>query len=159
MDTDMTCFSGEPSGDMRNINRKIVIGLCLSGLAAPLYVQSSELVYRPVNPSFGGNPANSTHLFNIANSQNDHGNPGFTSNNRKSELDQFNERVQRLVLSQIASAVARPIVGSSGELVPGQVETQDFVITVENIGNDHLKLTTLDKLTGEETVFELNQSP
>ena len=144
---------------MNNVNRKILIGLSLLGSLASLSIHASELVYRPVNPSFGGNPANSTHLFNIANSQNDHGDPAFKSNNRKSELDQFNERIQRLVLSQVASAVARPIVGSSGELVPGQVETQDFVITVENIGNDHLKMTTLDKLTGEETVFELNQSP
>ncbi len=138
-------------------NRRILAGMALVVMAASS--GASELVYTPVNPSFGGNPLNSNHLFNIANGQNDHGDSGLRGASQKSELDQFNERIQRLVLSQIASAVARPIVGSGGELVPGEVETQDFVITVENIGSDMLRITTLEKLTGEETVFELNQHP
>ena len=136
----------------------MVFGMAMLLIAAAPGV-ASELVYTPVNPSFGGNPLNSNHLFNIANGQNDHGDPGLGNASRKSELDQFNERIQRLVLSQVASAVARPIVGSAGELIPGEVETQDFVITVENIGSDLLRITTLEKLTGEETVFELNQHP
>ncbi len=136
----------------------MVFGMAMLLIAAAPGV-ASELVYTPVNPSFGGNPLNSNHLFNIANGQNDHGDPGLDNASRKSELDQFNERIQRLVLSQVASAVARPIVGSAGELIPGEVETQDFVITVENIGSDLLRITTLEKLTGEETVFELNQHP
>ena len=136
----------------------MVFGMAMLLIAAAPGV-ASELVYTPVNPSFGGNPLNSNHLFNIANGQNDHGDPGLDNASRKSELEQFNERIQRLVLSQVASAVARPIVGSAGELIPGEVETQDFVITVENIGSDLLRITTLEKLTGEETVFELNQHP
>lgn len=120
---------------------------------------ASELVYTPINPSFGGNALNSNHLFNIANGQNDHDDPDGSSRLSKTELEEFNDRIQRLVLSQVASAVARPIVGSGGELVPGTVTTEDFVITVEDLGGDSLRITTLEKLTGEETIFELDQTP
>ena len=128
-------------------------------LVCSLSSYSSELVYTPVNPSFGGNPLNSGHLLNIAKDQNKHKDSNSFSSLKKTELEQFNDRIQRLVLSQVASAVARPIVGDSGKLVPGEVVTQDFVITVEDIGENSLRITTLEKLTGEETVFELNQSP
>lgn len=33
--------------------------------------QAQDIVYEPVNPSFGGNPFNSAHLLGIANAQND----------------------------------------------------------------------------------------
>ena len=38
----------------------------LIGLASAAAVQATELVYTPVNPSFGGNPLNGTWLLNNA---------------------------------------------------------------------------------------------
>ena len=39
-------------------------------LAFPAAASAGELVYQPVNPSFGGNPLNGPNLLNSANSQN-----------------------------------------------------------------------------------------
>ncbi|WP_238995824.1 curli assembly protein CsgF, partial [Sphingomonas solaris] len=39
----------------------------------------AEIVYQPVNPSFGGNPFNSSHLLGIANAQNDYKDPASTA--------------------------------------------------------------------------------
>ena len=47
----------------------------LIGLASAAAVQATELVYTPVNPSFGGNPLNGTWLLNNAQAQNDHDDP------------------------------------------------------------------------------------
>lgn len=138
---------------------KLYITAWMAFLILVTQTHASELVYTPINPSFGGSPLNSSHLFTVANGQNDNKDPNSASRLSKSELEAFNDRIQRLVLSQVASAVSRPIVGSGGELVPGTVTTEDFVITVEDLGGDSLRITTLEKLTGEETIFELNQSP
>ena len=46
----------------------------VAALIAPA-LHASELVYRPVNPSFGGNPLNSSHLLGTANAQNDYKDP------------------------------------------------------------------------------------
>ncbi|TVV76780.1 curli assembly protein CsgF, partial [Sphingomonas solaris] len=50
--------------------------LCLIGASAPAL---AEIVYQPVNPSFGGNPFNSSHLLGIANAQNDYKDPASTA--------------------------------------------------------------------------------
>ena len=52
-------------------------------IAFPLGQQAlaQDIVYQPVNPSFGGNPFNSNHLLGIANAQNDFTNPASSSSN------------------------------------------------------------------------------
>lgn len=43
----------------------LVLGVAL--LVAPIEGMTQDLVYQPVNPSFGGSPLNSGHLLSIAN--------------------------------------------------------------------------------------------
>ena len=50
-------------------------GLLLLGLGSCGLVQATELVYTPINPSFGGNPLNGTWLLNNAQAQNDYDDP------------------------------------------------------------------------------------
>ena len=117
---------------------------------------ASELVYTPINPSFGGNPLNSSHLINLANSQNDYKDPDLSGRDKKSSLEDFNDRLQRSILSRLTSVLSSSIVGSNGQVTPGSFETTDFVINVEDLGGDSMRITTTDKVTGDETVFEIS---
>lgn len=118
--------------------------------------QASELVYTPVNPSFGGNPLNGSVLMNQATAQNKFKEPT-ESAAEQSSLDQFNTMLQSAILSRVSSAVTSSIVGTDGKLVPGVVETTDFNITITNLQSGLLQITTTDKRTGQTTQFQVNQ--
>ena len=54
-----------------------LVGVSVSGFASS--VNASELVYRPTNPTFGGDPLNGNWLLSQATAQTDGGgSPGFT---------------------------------------------------------------------------------
>src|SRR3546814_7176938 len=58
--------------------------LSFSSIAGTASAQ--DMVYTPINPSFGGNPFNSSHLIGIANAQNNFKDPkSTTSNSQRSE--------------------------------------------------------------------------
>lgn len=131
-----------------------VFALC----CASANVQSSELVYVPVNPSFGGNPLNGPVLLNQANAQNsftEHSSSSASSS--QSTLNQFNSMLQSAILSRVSSAVTSSIVGADGKLTPGTVETTDFTISIVNLSPGLLQITTTDKTTGQTTSFQINQ--
>lgn len=138
------------------MNKSMLLVSCTAYLLLFGTVSASELIYTPVNPSFGGNPLNGSHLLNKANAQNDFTDPNATEREEQSAIDEFNESLQRSILSRITSALSASIVGDDGKIKPGQFETTDFVITVEDLGGDQVRITTTDKLTGDETVFEIN---
>jgi curli production assembly/transport component CsgF len=85
-----------------------------TGLAAALFatqLQASEIVYQPVNPSFGGNPFNSGHLLGVANSINDYKDPNALNNSDPAK--QFLRTIQSRLLSTIASQVTELIFGDN----------------------------------------------
>lgn len=116
---------------------------------------ATELVYTPVNPHFGGSPLNGSVLLNAAQAQNKTKDPDSTLNKKESALQQFNESLQRSVLGRLAAAATSNILGPNGQLIPGSVETGDFVITITDTGNGSLRVVTTDKLTGASTSFEV----
>lgn len=129
--------------------------ICMGGAAV-----AGELVYTPVNPSFGGSPLNGAVLLNSAQAQNKTKDPDAASPfsaAQKSPLEQFNEVLERSVLNRLASAAMGGVVGSGGELIPGTVETANFTITITDLSGGMLKVTTLDKTTGASTTFEVSQ--
>lgn len=127
----------------------------LSGLSAG--VSASELVYVPINPSFGGNPLNGPVLLNQANAQNTFTDKSSSSASTQSTLNQFNSMLQSAILSRVSSAVTSSIVGTDGKLTPGTVETTDFTISIVNLSPGLLQITTTDKTTGQSTSFQINQ--
>jgi curli production assembly/transport component CsgF len=118
-------------------------------------VSASELVYTPVNPSFGGNPLNGAVLMNQATAQNKF--KESIDSGDQSALTQFNTMLQSAILSRVSSAVTSSIVGADGSLTPGTVETTDFRITITNLQSGLLQITTTDKSTGQTTQFQVNQ--
>lgn len=69
------------------------------------------MVYRPVNPTFGGNPFNSQHLLGIANAQNKFKDP--EAADRGSEADIFARQLQSRLLSALSSQIVDAIFGEN----------------------------------------------
>lgn len=134
------------------------VAYCLAFLVSG--AAATELVYVPVNPSFGGNPGNGPGLLGSASATNKHtadsglGGPSFLN---QSPLDQFNQTLERTVLSQLASSATSKLIGTDGKLMPGTFSTSNFTITIVDAGGGMLNITTTDKTTGTSTSFAVGQ--
>ncbi|KGD65975.1 curli assembly protein CsgF [Alcanivorax nanhaiticus] len=120
-----------------------------AGLLLATGVAASELVYQPVNPNFGGNPLNGSHLLGNAQAQNDYKDPEASSSGyeRPSDLERLTSSLQSRLLSQLLADVG---AGNEGSIV-----TEDFAI---NIVDDQGVLSILieDINTGEVTQIEVD---
>lgn len=121
-------------------------GLLLAGTGA----MAQDLVYEPINPSFGGNPFNSAHLLGIANAQNDFRDPRSTASG-SSQADIFARQLQSRLLSALSSQIVEAIFGEnpqqSGTISFGG-QTIDFFRSLTevtlNITNDETgEVTTI----------------
>lgn len=119
---------------------------CLA-FAAPSAAQ--DLTYKPVNPSFGGNPFNSAHLLGIANAQNDFKDPDAKESG--SQADIFARQLQSRLLSALSSQIVDAIFGEN----PQEHGTIKFGgQTIEFVrGLDEVTLTITDDATGEVTTI------
>jgi curli production assembly/transport component CsgF len=102
-----------------------------------------------VNPSFGGNPFNSSHLLGIANAQNKFKDP--SSATRGSEAEIFARQLQSRLLSALSSQIVEAIFGEN----PQQQGTIQFGgQTIEFVrGLEEVTLTITDDATGEITTI------
>lgn len=135
----------------------VAVIICASSIAC----RAGGLVYTPINPAFGGNPNNGIFLLNEAAAQNNKTNPNALSPGsgfqQLSPLQQFNQALQSAILNRIASAVTGGVVDANGHLIPGTIQTTSFTITIVDIGNGMVRITTIDKATGQSTQFEVSQ--
>lgn len=139
-----------------------MFSLALVSIAAVLHnpARATDLVYTPVNPSFGGSPLNGSVLLNAAQAQNktkDPDAPKPTATGQQTSLQQFNDILERSVLSRLASAATSGIMGPNGQLIPGTVNTGNFSIQISDLGGGLLQVTTTDKATGATTSFQVGQ--
>ncbi|MGB6104718.1 MAG: curli assembly protein CsgF [Pusillimonas sp.] len=122
---------------------------------------ATELVYYPFNPSFGGNPLNGSVLLNSALATNKHTDPRMDNADQgieeRSPLELFNETLERSIISRLATAASSRIVNADGQFIPGNLETDSFLINIVDLGNGFLSITTTDKLTGGETTFQVGK--
>ena len=123
-------------------------------LAGP--AMATELIYYPRNPSFGGNPAYGTVLLNSALATKTHKAPGSDERGGiedRTPLEQFNDTLERQVVNRLTTAATSRIIGPNGNLIPGNLETDNFIIHIADLGNGMLNVTTTVKLTGASTAF------
>ena len=143
----------------KNIDlRKMTGPFVLAGLMSfASIINAQELVYQPINPSFGGNPLNSPHLLATANAQKDSG----RSNSRsltgglssQADSDLFLRQLKSRLLSSLASQVSEAIFGENPQDF-GTVTFGDQQVTFERT-LDSIRLVVLDDATGTETVIEV----
>lgn len=129
------------------MDRKLLLGVLALALltmeAGPL--QASDLVYTPINPSFGGNPGNSNHLFAVANAQKSatafdsksslsgSGSGGSGSGAGTSSASLFVAQLQGRLLSALASQVTDAIFGENPQ-DHGTVTFGDTTVVFDNTG-------------------------
>ncbi|MCW8995384.1 MAG: curli production assembly protein CsgF [Psychromonas sp.] len=113
-----------------------------------VHVSATELIYTPVNPSFGGNPYNSSHLFNVANAINDYSGPkvdyGYEP---QSALDRLASSLESRLISEF--------LADAGAGNTGQLETDDFILSAVDI-DGALLIRIEDKVTGESSEIQVS---
>lgn len=108
-------------------------------------INATELVYTPVNPSFGGNPLNGNFLLQKAQSQNAHK----PEDRGLSFVEKFQDALERNIINSLTRRIA------DGELVEGVYNTGEFLIEVQN-GTDGSVIVNITNLeTGEVTVITI----
>lgn len=130
------------------MNRKrFVLGTAVSCLFITCTTLATELVYTPINPSFGGNALNSSHLFGVANAINDYQAPldesGFES---ESSLERLANSLESRLISQLLADV--------GNGNTGQLETDDFFLNIVD-DSGSLIVQIVDKVSGESTEIKV----
>jgi len=84
----------------------VLLSLCES-------VSAQDIVHGFQNPSFGGNPFNSSHLLGLAEIQNQHEEPRDTvSATANSQSDLFVRQLQSRLLSSLSSSLSEAITGA-----------------------------------------------
>jgi len=127
---------------------------------------AQDLTYTPINPSFGGNPLNSSHLLSIANAQRtatafdaDDGQDTIFGDTGEdtgpSDADLFVRQLQGRLLSALASQVTEAIFGDS----PSESGTVTFGSTTVTFARDlgEIRLTIVDSLDGTVTEIVVPQ--
>ena len=121
--------------------------ICLGGCGL---AQATELVYTPINPSFGGNPLNGTWLLNNAQSQNDFDDPDIKARITPvgtSALERFTSQLQSRLLGQLLDNIS---TGNTGSL-----STDAFIVNVTD-DSGALTIVVTDRATGEISEIRVN---
>lgn len=140
--------------------KSLLTTLFLAAVAAPSH--AADLVYTPINPSFGGNPLNSNHLFAAANAQrtatardaNDGGNDsgGVIDNpdqNNNLDFELFVRQLQSRLLSALSSQVSEAIFGDNAQDA-GLITFGDQQVSFERTPTE-IRLTITDFAAGSTT--------
>lgn len=117
--------------------------------AAPAPVAAQDLTYQPINPTFGGNPFNSSHLNALANAQNKERDPA--SQTTSSQADIFARQLQSRLLSALSSQIVDAIFGENPQ-ERGTISFGGQTVTFVR-GLEEVTLTITNDETGEVTTI------
>jgi curli production assembly/transport component CsgF len=127
-----------------------LVAFSLGLLVATNGASAQDLVYEPINPSFGGNPFNSAHLLGIANAQNDFRDPR-SSASGNSQADIFARQLQSRLLSALSSQIVEAIFGENPQqqgTISFGGQTIDFFRSLDSV-----TLNITNDETGEVTTI------
>ncbi len=126
----------------------------VSLLAFASFASAQDLVYTPVNPSFGGSPFNSAHLLAIAefdrpDAPEDDDQFDFDFGFEDSQADQFTRQLESRILSQLSFDIVDKIF--SGTEQSGTVEFGATSLFFERFLDGSVRLIITDATTGGVT--------
>jgi curli production assembly/transport component CsgF len=132
-----------------SLNR--ICAFILLGLSMPLAI-ATEMVYVPMNPSFGGNPANAAGLLANATAQNTNKAPVL------SPVAQFNASLQQAILNHVLSQATAIMFPGNTTITSSTapINTGAFTITfgpVPGGATGAVLVTTTDNTTGAVSTF------
>lgn len=106
-----------------------------------------QLVYKPVNPAFGGDTFNHQWLLAAANAQNSFTDPN-EQDSEQSELEEFRDNLNRQILGQLSRNLFDSQLGDG--LTTGTFNFGTLSIEIFESG-EGLVINILDTTTGEQT--------
>ena len=130
--------------------------LAVMSLSCPALAQ--ELVYTPVNPSFGGNPFNSSHLLSIAEA--DRPDPpaasssAFAAASGATQTDFFIRQLESRILSRLSLDITDAIFGEGAE-PSGTFSFNQTTLSFETLIDGTILLDIVDNATGATTTIEV----
>ncbi|MCB8890622.1 curli assembly protein CsgF [Vreelandella malpeensis] len=130
---------------MNHPRRSIAVNLlAAAALATTLGASAGELVYRPLNPSFGGDPFMGSYLLGKAQAQDTNTDPNARSVQSLSSTDRLVQNLESRLISQLISDVG------AGNVNQGSFDSGEFNVVVSDDGGQ-LVVRVVDKLTGDVT--------
>ena len=115
---------------------------------------ATELVYQPVNPSFGGYPANGTFLLALADAQNTIKDPEAAAYQAQNPLNSFSDTLNRRILSILAEKIVNTAFGDTTSVISsGQYVVGDYIIDVDT--SNGVTVVISDPLTGGSTTVSI----
>ncbi|WP_224487932.1 curli production assembly/transport component CsgF [Robertkochia flava] len=109
---------------------------------------AQQLTYKPKNPAFGGDTFNYQWLLSSANAQNSFQNQG-SQREERSELQEFQESLNRQVLGQLTRSVFNSQLGEDG-LKEGTFNVGSLVLEIFE-SDEGFVINILDTNSGEQT--------
>ena len=117
----------------------------LAGLLISTSCMAGELVYTPVNPTFGGNPANASGLQANASAQNQTKAPPVPQAAPLTALDRFTQQLESAVLNRLTLSAVNGLFDAQGKVLPNRTVTAgNYVIAITTDASGNLVLTTSD---------------
>ncbi|PWN62015.1 curli production assembly/transport component CsgF [Chryseobacterium oncorhynchi] len=126
----------------------IIILIFIAGI---FYGKSQQLVYKPVNPAFGGDTFNYQWLLSSANAQNPFDEKTDYSKllDRVNSLDSFTQSLNRQILSELSRKLFEDQFGE-GSIKPGNYLFGSLYLQITNT-NQGLLINILDTSTGDQS--------
>ncbi|MFG6668142.1 curli assembly protein CsgF [Halomonas sp. HNIBRBA4712] len=130
---------------MKGKQRGFVLGAITAlALAGGTQALAGELVYQPMNPSFGGDPFVGNYMLNKAQAQDTNTDPNARSFDRLSSTDRLVQSLESRLISQLINDVG------AGNVNQGAFDSGEFNVVVSDDGGQ-LSVRVVDKLTGDVT--------
>ena len=120
---------------------------------------AGTLIYTPQNTAFGGNNASATQLLmSKAQAQDTTVDPEKNKPKiEKTEIERFQESLERRILDKIARDIVADMFGEEGENgnSTGTFSTDEFSVTVDEDNPDSVSIKIKEYATGSETSIEI----
>ncbi|HSP31089.1 MAG TPA: curli assembly protein CsgF [Halomonas sp.] len=132
---------------MKNILNKTGVNTLTTTLLASvftLHASAGELVYTPINPSFGGDPFMGSYLLGKAQSQDTNTDPNARGIESLSSTDRLIQSLESRLISQLINDVGTDLVDE------GAFDSGEFSVVVRDEGGQ-LVVRVFDKVTGDVT--------
>lgn len=134
--------------------KRAIIAASLFLWMSPVPASATELVYTPVNPSFGGNPLNGPVLLQSAQSQDQFKEKTSTTGAGSNAFTSFEDSLNRQILSRLSQRIVDSAFGGGSDLQPGEYLVGGYSISVTN-ELDYIKVTIVDPSTGKTSVIQV----
>ena len=145
---------GNAMGRLRSISL-ILAGVSLAALADRPAV-ASQLVYTPINPSFGGNPFNGPYILGQASANNYKFLQNKSAQSQQSgpnAAQQFQQQITSALLSQVATQVSQQILGTNANK-SGTFNFNGEIVQFNRAGGQ-VNIAITDAATGGTTTIQI----